>query len=350
MTITSAPRTASSAEHDSCRQFLRPARPRFQGSRLQILTSSNSLTSDSARKCARACTPLPRIARLEMLDGVSSSVATAETAAVRNSVISRPSITRAARRWLRVEEARSPPGASSGRARRFRVDIDQLRAHQLAIDRGHGAHQAVVLRNCYDAADGLETCPEEKSISAFSIAGIKSSRRSSGRMVALAQGTELASEDRRNSSACHGSHPGSQRQRKNASVKFWHNESLMLKVKEAVARCRFADRRSSRRGHWLRSLLCRKISRFPARGAAGVHTGIAIEFVPTAGGIVKTRSGLAKKRLMCNAGVIDAGYRGEIIVLMENLGDERVHHPQGRQDCAVARASRSWQAKSWKGN
>jgi dUTP pyrophosphatase len=59
-----------------------------------------------------------------------------------------------------------------------------------------------------------------------------------------------------------------------------------------------------------------------ARGAAGVHTGIAIEFVPAAGGIVKTRSGMAKKRLMCNAGVIDAGYRGEVIVLMENLGDE----------------------------
>ena len=59
----------------------------------------------------------------------------------------------------------------------------------------------------------------------------------------------------------------------------------------------------------------------PARGAAGVHTGIAIEFSPTAGGIVKTRSGMAKKRLICNAGVIDAGYRGEIIVLMENLAD-----------------------------
>ena len=58
------------------------------------------------------------------------------------------------------------------------------------------------------------------------------------------------------------------------------------------------------------------------RGAAGVHTGIAIEFSPIAGGIVKTRSGIAKKRLMCNAGVIDAGYRGEVIVLMENLGDE----------------------------
>ncbi len=60
----------------------------------------------------------------------------------------------------------------------------------------------------------------------------------------------------------------------------------------------------------------------PARAAAGVHTGIAIEFVPTAGGIVKTRSGLAKKRLLCNAGVIDAGYRGEIIVLLENLGEQ----------------------------
>jgi len=60
----------------------------------------------------------------------------------------------------------------------------------------------------------------------------------------------------------------------------------------------------------------------PAHAAAGIHTGVAIEFVPAAGGIVKTRSGLAKKRLMCNAGVIDAGYRGEIIVLMENLADE----------------------------
>lgn len=66
-----------------------------------------------------------------------------------------------------------------------------------------------------------------------------------------------------------------------------------------------------------------------ARGAAGVPTGIAIQFDPPAGGIVKTRSGMAKKRLMCNAGVIDAGYRGEIIVLMENLGDQSYEIKRG---------------------
>lgn len=59
----------------------------------------------------------------------------------------------------------------------------------------------------------------------------------------------------------------------------------------------------------------------PAQAMLPVPTGIAIEFVPKAGGVVKTRSSMAKKRLMCNAGVIDAGYRGEVLVIMENLGD-----------------------------
>ena len=43
--------------------------------------------------------------------------------------------------------------------------------------------------------------------------------------------------------------------------------------------------------------------------------------MPKAGAVVKTRSSVAKKRLICNAGVIDAGYRGEIFVITENLGD-----------------------------
>lgn len=67
----------------------------------------------------------------------------------------------------------------------------------------------------------------------------------------------------------------------------------------------------------------------PARGMAAVPTGIAIEFDPKAGGIVKTRSSVAKKRLMCNAGVIDAGYRGEVLVMTENLGDTEYHVRRG---------------------
>ena len=78
----------------------------------------------------------------------------------------------------------------------------------------------------------------------------------------------------------------------------------------------------------------------PARGAAGVHTGIAIEFVRAAGGIVKTRSGMAKKRLLCNAGVIDAGYRGEIVVLMENLGGEPYHIHKGDKIAQLLATSR----------
>ena len=67
----------------------------------------------------------------------------------------------------------------------------------------------------------------------------------------------------------------------------------------------------------------------PALGMVPVPTGIAIEFSPKAGGVVKTRSSVAKKRLMCNAGVIDAGYRGEVLGLMENLGDTDYHISRG---------------------
>ena len=39
------------------------------------------------------------------------------------------------------------------------------------------------------------------------------------------------------------------------------------------------------------------------------------------GAILRDKSSLASKRLIVAAGVIDAGYRGEIKVVMENLGD-----------------------------
>jgi dUTP pyrophosphatase len=63
----------------------------------------------------------------------------------------------------------------------------------------------------------------------------------------------------------------------------------------------------------------------PAKGHAVVSTGIAVECLsPTGekmGALLRDRSSMAARRLVLTGGVIDAGYRGEIRVLMENLGD-----------------------------
>jgi len=49
-----------------------------------------------------------------------------------------------------------------------------------------------------------------------------------------------------------------------------------------------------------------------------IKTGIAIEFPEGVGGIIKDRSSLARNGLHISGGVIDSGYRGEIIVVMGN--------------------------------
>ena len=62
------------------------------------------------------------------------------------------------------------------------------------------------------------------------------------------------------------------------------------------------------------------------RGHAIVPTGIAIECTSPAGekmgALLRDKSSMAARRLALTGGVIDAGYRGEIKVLVENLGDQ----------------------------
>ncbi|HET9837402.1 MAG TPA: dUTP diphosphatase [Candidatus Angelobacter sp.] len=62
------------------------------------------------------------------------------------------------------------------------------------------------------------------------------------------------------------------------------------------------------------------------RGHAVVHTDIAIECTAPSGepmgALLRDKSSMAARRLALTAGVIDAGYRGEIKVVMENLGNE----------------------------
>jgi dUTP pyrophosphatase len=61
------------------------------------------------------------------------------------------------------------------------------------------------------------------------------------------------------------------------------------------------------------------------RGNAVVPTGIAIELTTAAGeplgALLRDKSSMAARRVTCTGGVIDAGYRGEVRVLMENLGE-----------------------------
>ncbi len=53
-----------------------------------------------------------------------------------------------------------------------------------------------------------------------------------------------------------------------------------------------------------------------------VPTGLTFEFPPEYGALVHDRSGLALKRISTLAGVIDPGYRGELKVVLINLGKE----------------------------
>ncbi len=61
------------------------------------------------------------------------------------------------------------------------------------------------------------------------------------------------------------------------------------------------------------------------RSHAIVPTGIAVECTSPAGepmgALLRDKSSMAARRLVLTGGVIDAGYRGEVKVLMENLND-----------------------------
>ena len=71
-----------------------------------------------------------------------------------------------------------------------------------------------------------------------------------------------------------------------------------------------------------------------ARDTVRVRTGIAIEARdPRTGAplglLVRDRSSMAARGLATTGGVIDAGYRGEILVVMTNLGDAAVELKAG---------------------
>jgi dUTP pyrophosphatase len=77
-------------------------------------------------------------------------------------------------------------------------------------------------------------------------------------------------------------------------------------------------------------------ARLAARATVKVRTGIAVEARdPRTGAglglLVRDRSSMAARGVTTTGGVIDAGYRGEILVLMTNLGDVVVEIAAGEK-------------------
>jgi len=67
-----------------------------------------------------------------------------------------------------------------------------------------------------------------------------------------------------------------------------------------------------------------------------VRTGIAVEARHPLSGealglLVRDRSSMAARGIATTAGVIDAGYRGEILILMTNLGEAAVELKAGEK-------------------
>jgi dUTP pyrophosphatase len=66
------------------------------------------------------------------------------------------------------------------------------------------------------------------------------------------------------------------------------------------------------------------------------RTGLAVAIPPGFYGRVAPRSGLAaKKGLDVLAGVIDSDYRGEIVCVLYNTGDETINLPAGSKICQL---------------
>jgi dUTP pyrophosphatase len=69
--------------------------------------------------------------------------------------------------------------------------------------------------------------------------------------------------------------------------------------------------------------------KIPAGTTDIVHTGICIEIPNGFFGKIESRSSLAKRGIFCTAGVIDSGYRGEVMIVTNNMSQENYLVKQG---------------------
>ena len=83
-------------------------------------------------------------------------------------------------------------------------------------------------------------------------------------------------------------------------------------------------------------LYCIEELRIESHMRVAAHTGLSVAIPEGFYGRVAPRSGLAAKHgLDVLSGVIDADYRGEIICLLYNTGDEQILLPPGSKICQL---------------
>ena len=69
----------------------------------------------------------------------------------------------------------------------------------------------------------------------------------------------------------------------------------------------------------------------PARAITKVHTGIAVELPENTSGIIWGKSSVESKGIKAMAGLVDAPYRGELLVCMYNLNDSEFVFEAGQK-------------------
>ena len=69
----------------------------------------------------------------------------------------------------------------------------------------------------------------------------------------------------------------------------------------------------------------------PPHAISHVHTGIAVELPENTSGIIWGKSSVESKGVKAMAGLVDAPYRGELIVCMYNLNDTEFVFEKGQK-------------------
>ncbi len=74
----------------------------------------------------------------------------------------------------------------------------------------------------------------------------------------------------------------------------------------------------------------------PPRAVTNVHTGIAVELPENTSGVIWGKSSVESKGVKTMAGLVDAPYRGELIVCMYNLNDKEFVFEAGQKVAQLA--------------